>query len=528
MVSGGTFAVHDGEKGFDPSAVPMYPMLRAELRVADGTYLGLVDDKVVLSSTDIERVRHAVITSAAEMAARRIGVIQAIRVIGTAPDGGVFRMVVTAEGNVYDTTDPAPTGSAVSTTDRNVHPTPDLEQTKKGRPHPILLVIIAFPLVMVSLLAFVLLHGNGQSEEAATKLPGRRQIPVVVPEGYSPVAKWAVKVGGSAAPGTSGVAADAARVYTVAGSDRVTAYRAGNGAKEWSTDLGSPLTAGPAVVTVDGSPAVVAATSSKVLVLDPDSGEEVGGGKFDPEIGSQVRMTATGPVVSGQSNLAQIIVDGRFVTRAMPAGAQPVGPGPGGSLIAVTRDRLYTSTSSAVAGAGRPISAEGDSMTVAGWTGQMLVLAYSTSGDQPGVALAGYAPTDGMGTWAQTWVAPLPSATSGTVSTTTGQTMPLATGPSGWWGIYGSTAVDLTSGQTSDLGEWSTASIGDKKAFGTGAEQVLTAGGGGVFGRSVTAPSSQQLAAPQAVVGEKAFLLTAGGGTTSWLYALSSSRGGTQ
>ncbi|GAB3868557.1 hypothetical protein GCM10028801_44680 [Nocardioides maradonensis] len=530
----------DGENGFDPAAVPMYPMLRAEIREDDdGAYVGLVDDKVIHTSDDMAPVRDAIITAAARTAERRLGAMKAIRVTGQAPDGGVFKMVVTSSGEVHDTSDPTPVSAAETAADaaptaagkkgkKRTYPTPDLEQSEKFRPHPLLLVIIAFPLALICLAVYALFF-RGHPQHSDPTVPGPRQLPVVAPAGYSPVASWAVQVGTSTGSTTGGVSADATRVYAAAGStDHITAYTASTGVQEWSTDLGSTLTSGPTVTTVDGQEAVVVATSVNLVALDPATGKETGEWAFDTSVGSQVRISATGPVVTGQSNIAQIIVGGQLVDRVMPAGAEPVGPGPNGSLIAAAHDRVYVSTSGAVSGAGQPLQAAGKgAVTVAGWTGQRLVLAYaSSSSTSTGVKLAAYAaPTTLNGPWPRTWVTHLLPATSATSTGTSGQQLPLLSGPAGRWGIYGDTVVNLLSGKTTGLGEWTTVTVGDQIAFGTGASNVLSAGPRGLGGTSDTAPPSTQVTAPQAVVGSSAYLVTAGGGTNAWLYALTPAPG---
>lgn len=505
--------------GFDPATVPLYPVLRAEIRLCDdGTgFVGLVDDRVVGEDGGaIDPVRLAIIEAAAAIASRRLGRSKAIRVRGVAPDGQVFRLVVTAEGDVYDVTEEADNASPVSGKKRQLS-TPDAASHGRRAPHPLLIIILAIPIgVIVVLVTSVLPH---HSTTTMATPPGPTQLPVIAPAGYAPVARWSTPVGSSS--NSAGLAADADRVFVAAGN-AVSTFSSATGVRQWSTDLGALLSTGPTLTRIAGTSAVVAATSTQLVALDPATGAKLGGWNLDSAIGTRVQITATGPVVTGQTNLAQIVVDGQLVTRALPAGALPVGPGPGGSMIAVTHDRVFASTSAAVSGAGTPITAPAGDVAVAGWTGARLILAFtvaSTATDTDGgVSLVGFSvPSTPDGVWRRVWAtSTIPASTS------SGTGLPLATGPSGLWGIYGSTVVDLSTGATVSLGEtWSTTTaIGDGLAFGTGDGSVLSTGPGGVGRDSVTEPASIQVVAPQAVAGSAAYLVTTGGGPTAALYAL--------
>lgn len=524
---------------FDPELVPMYPLLRAELRTLDeGGYAGLVNDQVVATDHELEPVRAAVIADAARSAARRLGV-RAIRVRALDPDGDLFQLVVTDTGEVHDTTasapaPPSPGGSGGAPAParrwwrrRHRLQGPDRHDPAKKRAHPILLLIVGFPVAMIGFFIWILfVRGEGTTESVA--LPDPRQLPVVAPQGYSPVATWAVKVGtASGARTNEGVSADSERVYAATGSsDHITAYSAASGAQEWSTDLGAPLTAGPSVVSVGGEPSVVAATSTKLVTLDPASGEARGEWDLDATTGSQVRITATGPVVMGQSNTAQIIVDDELATRIMPASAIPVAPGPQDSLIAVAPGRVYTSTSSTVAGPGRAIDTPGHGeVSVAGWTGHRLILAYATKSASSNKArLVGYtAPTSASGAWQRKWTT---EAVAAATVDGAGDQLPMMTAPNGTWGIYGTTAVTLDRGEATALREWSTTTVGNQIAFGTTPTRVVSAGPKGLGGKSAAETAEQQVTAPQAVHEAAAYLITGGGESTAWLYALTPAGGG--
>lgn len=516
---------------FDTAAVPRYPMLRAEIR-DDGTgeYTGVLEDEVLTTDADVQEVSAALITAAARQAGTRLGSHKAIRVRGHSPDGGVFALVVTGDGRVFETEDPAPPREVITRTKKGRRPrveTPD-QPAGRRRPHPVLFLVLGAPVVMIAVVVWMLFFRGGETTEAPTP-PAAKQLPVVAPAGYAPVASWAVPVGTTT--GTeAGLAADEQRVYAPTGQDGgITAYDATNGLERWHVGLGSSLTAGPTLTTVAGREVVAASTGSDLVLLDPETGTRVGEWELNESM-TQVRITATGPVVTGMSNTAQIVVDGDLVTRIMPAGAAPVAPGPDGSLIAATADRVYSSTGPRLSGAGVPIEATGEheGFTVAGWTGDLLVLAYPVSSTTAsGVRLSGYtAPSNSTGGWSRAWSTGM-LATSPSLADET--TLPLAAGPAGKWGVYGATVVNLQTGETAGLRGWSTTgAVGDEIAFGTtSASRVLSAGPAGLGGVSAAQPSGMvQAAAPQAVSGSSAFLLTADGGSDSWLYALQPTGGG--
>lgn len=528
---GGLTVVQDAD--FDPQSVPLYPMVRAEIRETDeGEYVGLVDDQIVSRNLDEEPVSTAVVAACARLAARRLGDMQAIRVRVQAPEGGAFDCVVTATEDVYDLTDPelaAAVGGAGRKGGKKRAPiaTPDGLDSEggRGRPHPLFLVIVAVPTAMILFFVWILFFANEGSEpaERGPLAAEPRQLPVVAPQGYSPVAAWAVDVDTPVGAEVH-VAADDERIYTVDGaaSDEIVAWDAETGVEAWRFEADHAVQAGPALTAIAGDQVIAVATSSELVTLSPETGDETGRWELDTQSASTVRMTATGPVVIGRSNTAQIVVGDELATRVMPAGATPVAPGPDGSLIAVSGQRVHMSRSATVAGEGsalQPVGEGVDEVTVVGWTGEQLLVAHGSSTSPVNeVQLAGYSvPDEADGAWRRVW---LSEAVASGAAVTAGGQFPLVAGPSGEWGIYESSVVDLSTGSLTSLEEWSTVTVGDDIAFGVSGSRVLSAGVGGLGGESSVVSGATRPEAPQAVAGSAAYLVTAGTGSDTWLYAL--------
>lgn len=530
----------DGERNaFDPELVPAYPLVRAEIRQTDaGDLQGVADDVVVATDVELEPVRRAVIAAAAKVAAKRVGPVRAVRVRGIAPDESVFHLVVTAAGEVYETSEPgrsttqngrrASAGKAA----KNGQAAGDAE--REGFSPLFIGVVLVMVVVLVLLcVPFGLLiakHLSAGDHKGPAPAPKPVQLPVVAPAPYGDVARWSVKLGTStfSSDGVQ-VAADADRVYVARdGGNNIAAYSAKTGRRKWQyTDLHGAASAGPALATVDGHQVVTVASASGVVLLNPATGHRAGEWRLANDGGS-VRMTATGPMVTSDAGHAQVVTGGRLATRVVPATGTPVAPtadgglivvGPSGQVWTVRDDRVAAAPQTLPAPAGMSYAGIG------GWSGRQLVLVYHASTDTGSnqVSLAAYhfAPaTPGATTgWVRDWVSgPVPTAYSST------QDLPLRAAPSGAWGIYGSAALNLATGAAVTLpDDWATTAIGDERAFGTGSGRPLVVTGSGALTASISAPqppTTTNLVGPQATYGTAAYIVTSPEGTTAILYAL--------
>ena len=503
---------------FDPERVPLYPMLRATIRQTDaGDLEGSVDDEVVARDTELGPVRTAILTAAAATASKRMGPVKAIRVRGTAPDGAVFHLVVDALGAVHEVAAPgeaAPAGKAKTSTGGG---------RQKQKISPLFVAIMAVPLLMVAT-PLVLLASSLMGDEApkaAPAPPSPTQLPVVAPAPYSPVAAWSITLGTTdmASSSAAQITADPERVYAVRGDGTtVSAYDATTGVDRWSTEdvLDDAATVGPTLASVEGQEVLVLASTAQLTLLDPETGTKEG--EWDlPETNEGVQVTATGPLVLTDATHAQVVHGGDLVTRVVPATGVPVAPGSDGSLVVVgARGEIWISESDTLAGDPRRVRAPRDMAfdSVAGWTGDRLVMAYRAKQDS-GENTVQLVAVD-TATWAKQWTSEWVTGVyeSATATGTTTQT-PMRVAPAGEWGIYGSTALDLATGTTTALpDDWQTTAIADEQAFGTGTGRPLVATVAGVTKKSAAAPqppSTSALVAPQAAAGASAFVVSTGG-----------------
>ncbi|MBN9748641.1 hypothetical protein DMP23_47535 [Amycolatopsis sp. A1MSW2902] len=508
--SGG--GIGPSEAGFDPSTVPVYPVVRIRLEpepgAVDGTARGLVDGTVVAVSSDLADVRAQLIREVARKAALRPG--RAIRAKGEDLSGAVWEMVVTDDGQTYDAT--------------------ALRSPRKtGRPRRAVLIAAAglALTVAVALVAVVLiLQRPAPSETAAPAPPApvATELPVAGPAGWSRVATWSAPVEGNGPNPTSQVAADGLRVFAP-GKDSVSAYSAATGARLWSAGIDGTAQTGPAVTRVNGAPAVVAASSSEIQAWDPATGRSLLTAKL-PSSSARVRVTPTGPMVTDDNGGQHVlVVQGQnLVARVLPSGATPLFPTADGALMAAAAPgQLWRITSDSVAGNPIPVQAPAG-MTfsaVAGATERAVVLAYAPPGAPSGtVVLRAFPSSGGDALWTST---PVPQAQAATGATSA--LVPAA--PSGHWGVYGTSIVDLDLGKTASLPNgWQTSVVGDEVAFGTvdgvavaatpagltpASKQALAAGASGT---AATVPGT-----PGAVWGTAAYLV-ARDGTAEHLYAV--------
>lgn len=501
------------EEGFEVGAVPPYPLVRLVMRRSEedeGSFEGLVDGELVVQGASVDEVRSVLIARAAERAVSRPGMRPAIRVVGEDEDGDTFELVVTGDGEVFER--PSATERAVGA-----------QSGSKRR-------VVAVGLLLTGLLgagvgtgaAIVLSGGDEKSASApviaspAAPSPTPTQVPVPGAPGWAQQAVWSVPVGGgaSASADTAGVATDGRFVFAPAdgGKPAVAAYDARNGQRKWRAAVDQSLTTGPFVTKVEGAPAVVAASSSRLYAWTP-GGREIGSWKLASS--QKVVSTPTGPVVTAQgSQHAQIVVGGKLATRVLPAASTAVAPGQGGVLVAAGgAGQVWSVASADVAGAAVNLEAPAKTefKTVVAASSRVVVAAFAPKGDDAAGKVVLRAFT--VGSWKPTW-------TSSPVPDSSEQAM---VSPDGGWGVFGSSVVDLGSGKVVGLPQdWRTTSVNDEVGFGVTGSQVRAvtkAGLGAGVGQSSQQDAVVAQQAPQAAAGTTAFLV-AGDGDGVHLYAV--------
>ena len=490
----------------DLAAVPVYPVVRIGIAAAgapEGTVYGYVDYRVVASGPE-EEVRAALIAEVATLARERPG--HAIRAVGTDAAGERWRLIVTGDERAFDLPDEEPRRSG------------------SGRPRWLLPLIAAVGAVLVAVVVVaVLLIVPGAEPTGTPTAPapalGPTEMPVASPPGWSSRAAWSVPVGGSGGADRQPVSTDGEHVYAPGDTaESVHAYRVQDGVRLWTAAVDGAVSTGPAVSTIDGAPAVVAATTTHLYAWNPVTGAPVGEWEL-PRTSARVAITPGGPMVTSDSQHTQIVVQGRLTGRVLPAGGEPVAPvGPDALVVAGPPGRVWTARSDRLAGDPAPLAAPANTtfLGVAGLTRDTVVAAFApvpTSGST--VVLAGFDILTHQHRWTSR---PVPQAR--TMASTPGKSV-LAAAPSGAWGVYGSVVVDLTRGAVVDLpAGFRVSTLGEDSGFGVvdGVPVTLTRAG-------LTPPSSAALArpkgerrtavggdsAPGAVAGPWAFTIAADG-----------------
>lgn len=489
----------------DLARVPVYPMVRLELREQrEEVVEGLVDGRVV-STGDLESARAAVLTAASLAAAARP--LRAIRVkltgFGDDAEG------VVDEAGVLHIAGPATAG-------------------RRAGGRRLLLKVLAGTLLMcvpVGGLGWVALDsgvvdGVGGGRPAAASpvpTPTRTELPVVAPPGWGSVAAWSLPVGVGAAPT---VATSGSLVFVPAADGAgVSAVNAADGRQVWAADMpGSALVAGavggPVLAELDGRSVLVAWSTTTVAAWDPESGRAVGSWPL-PEDGSTVVKVGATVIVAGQSRRVGVLAGGRLQWRVLSATGVPVGVTPSGSLIAAAEGQAWKTDSEQLAGPAVTLQApEGSAWSsVAGLAGPTLVAAFAVSAEE--VVLRGFS-TD---TWAPLWTSTPVSVASGSSGT---GVPPLWVAPGAGWGLYGSAWVDLRTGAVKALPpDWSTSSVGAGDAFGVAGGGVGVVSAPGVFTAPLSDSSTLGSAVPPVAVTDAGVaLIVASDGAATFLYAV--------
>lgn len=470
----------------DPSTVPVYPVVRLLAREGvagmeawgSGSLLGVCTSKAEASEL---LVQHA-----ATLADHRPQ--RAIRVLFEGVPDHPATAVVTAAGQVVGS-DPADRGG------------PSSRGRRRPRAGSRGLVIAAATVLVVALASAGVLVGHRWSHPAQTAdgatptstAPAPVQLPVVPPTGWSSVATWSRRLPASGGTGsTQGVAVVGDTLVTVSDDGgSVVAVQVATGLERWSAEVGGGLkggsVSGPVLV---GADRVAAWTSRRLVTLSTTTGATAG--SWDLESGAQVGAVGGGLVVAGLGQHAQILgTTGGLSDRVIPAASVPVGI-VGDGLVVAGEGRAWLVRSPTVAGEGTVLTAPPGTFWAGpvAVVGDQLVAAFTPADSSSTVQLRSFS----VGTWTVGWTTPaVPAAAAASLSSQsfqwgTGQAPAMQVSPSKTWGVYGSTVVDLRTGQVTALPTgWVTSTVGSQLGFGTVNGQVLSCTSTGAV---ATPPSS--------------------------------------
>ena len=259
---------------FDPNTVPPFPLYRIVM-TDDGP--DMLDGVPIEPAAD-----DASRTQAAVEAARRKAEeqnLKAVRAVAFQTDDSQWDFVVTATGEVYDTTRyPEDTGS------------------KKRR-----LVIgaigaaAAVAVIAAGGLTWTVLNDRSEPEPpAATAPPGAGiEIPAGLPEGYSPTAQWALSVAKDPIVQTL----HDGRILTQTTGGNLMILDPETATREWT---GIAVPSGKLQMhetTWQGRKIIAAATSQKLYMWPLDTGHKTGPTIFDPKFRATTTFAGTAPLI---------------------------------------------------------------------------------------------------------------------------------------------------------------------------------------------------------------------------------------
>lgn len=485
----------------DPSKVPVYPVIRLELRESGDDEWEALANGGVIATGGREEATRAALAHAAQAAEGRPG--GAIRARLEGFDFGESGIVTSAGELVTDHAGP-----------------PAKSRRRFWVIGAAVLVVLA---VAVSGLVWVVRSSpawwSSTSAPVPTPSATPTQLPVQPPPGWSPVAAWSLPVGASSS--TSQVATGEGLVFAASPEGGVVAVDEVTGVQKWVGELGSvmsgsSLTGGPVMSTVDGSPVVVAWTVDRLAAWSPATGAQVGAWSLPSDV-SGVIADHSGVVVLTQRRHADVVTGRGLVGRVLPADATVVGAMPGAAIAVLGTGSAWAVSSPSVAGVGTPL--EGPSgmawSGAVGATSDVVVVAYSSPTDSASVVLRGFSPRS----WAPLWTSkPIPAVQSSWV----GAAAPLRVSPSRQWGVYGSTIVDLgTGGVTALPSDWSTSTLTEDSILGVTAQQVAVSNRAGKVLTTPPVVSAVGTPAPPAGVTSQGWaLVVAQDGPSTALYAV--------
>lgn len=489
----------------DPALVPVYPVVRMEIRPVDGGLAeGFENGDQVCPAMHPDEVKQLLTDRAAQVAASRPGAIRAVRAL-VIEDGEVAaHLVVTADGVRIPAAEPR-------------------QRRRRGR-KVALLVLGSLAAVSVMAAGAVHLTQRAQADLPApvathtvVPTPTPTQLPVLGPKGWSTQAAWSAPLGQQSSTASIATSPQGVVAAPAADGQGVVGRRISDGVQLWAASVDDSVSYGPVLSRIGAQPAFVAATSSTMFAWSPLTGHQIGRWELPEDGSATVVAGPAGTVVATDGQHALIVQGSKLVARVIPAGAASVAV-QGPALVVAGDGALWRVTGDQLAPAPTKLSAPAGTtwQGVAGCSGTTLIMAYAPAAQSASgtVVLRAFDLDTGAVRWTSGQVPAAQAAVSGD--------QPLVLAPSQGWGVYGSSVVVLATGKTIALPtDWQTSAVGDQVAFGSSGGGVGQVSVSGVVSAPAADGATQQQAptAPIAAQDGTAFL-SASDGQDTFLYAI--------
>jgi hypothetical protein len=425
---------------FDPTTVPVYPVVPIELRQLDGepSQRVYVNGREIPVPAGIEPKDAAMAAAAAE-AATQMG--DAIRVNATAPDGQTWRMVVHADGRVWDLPN---------------------EDAAKRRPAWLMPVIAAGATAVLAVGVAVAVTttraGDGSPSAATTSTPAATpsgtptELPVLPPEGWSSHARWSSPALGD--PDAPVLITDQRAV--LATDSQLVAINTTTGTTAWRSSLPSGgLSAGPALTHLGDGPSIVAQSGDRLLWWPTEGAKEPRTIPLPNESKISTNGAAALATIS-ETRAAVIDSNGAVEARVVPAGSVALAANVDGTITTASDSGLWWHVDNprlAKDGTALRVPAKGAKpLKVAGYAGHHLVTVWTL----PDTSLLAAVYDD---------AANMRLVTTARLGGRSDDPAWNAS-PTNNWGVIGNVMIDLASGKTRELGDWTTTKINNEAVYG--------------------------------------------------------------
>lgn len=254
----------------------------------------------------------------------------------------------------------------------------------------------------------------------------------------------------------SGEGDDSTVVY-VAADRSVQAADSATGTVRWRIPLpAGEIGTGPATTRIDGAPAVLVRVGDRVLAWAVVDGRQLA----DVTIpgGSSVHLDGPAPLVRIDASAAGVVHGSGLATVALPSGSRAIAARGDGSVLAASGAGWWHLSPQAAPGnvtpweqMGAGAAAAPATTRVVGAVGSAIVL-LDDNPEARRLLVHHDGDTDVRPSFQGEYVP--------------GRTTTWAPSPSGTWGIFGRTLVDVEAGSTTDLGDWETVVVTETHAYG--------------------------------------------------------------